>query len=60
MTVNKRDKFGFSNYRKNPIFNLKLQNWVTYAIQLSKPEKFGSLGGFKGGFVFFIKLKISN
>ena len=41
-----------SNYRKSPIFYLQLQNRTPYAIQLSKPGKFGPWGGFQGGFVF--------
>ena len=41
-----------SNYQKSPIFNLQLQNKVTKAIQLLKPNKFGPLDGFEGGFSF--------
>lgn len=50
-------KFTLLNCRKSPIFNIKLQNRITCAIQLQKLDKFGSLSGFKGGLYFFEKIK---
>jgi hypothetical protein len=41
-----------SNYDRNFIFNLQIQNWTEWAIELSKPIKFGLLGGYEGGFAF--------
>ena len=46
-----------SNYYGSPIFNLQLQNRTTYAIQLSKSDKFDPWGGFEGGFAFSKKIK---
>ena len=42
-----------SNYYKNLIFNLQLQNRITVTTQLLKSDKFGPLGGFEGGFQFY-------
>ena len=49
-------RFTPSNYSKNLIFNLRLQNWIIDVIQLSKPDKFG----LSGGFVFLNKFKNCN
>ena len=50
-------QFSPSNYHKSLIFNLQLRNRTTYAIQLSKPGKFGPWGGFEDGFAFSKKNK---
>ena len=53
--LKKKGKVQFtpSNYHKSPIFNLQLQNRITETIQVLEPDKFSTLGGFEGGFLFF-------
>jgi hypothetical protein len=56
LNYHKKEKVQFTpplNYYKNSIFNPQLQNQITTeAIQLSKPNTFDPLDGFKGGFSF--------
>ena len=52
---NKNKKFDLHSQtiKKNYIFNLQLRNRITETIQLLKPNKFGPLAGFEGGFQFY-------
>ena len=49
-------RFTLLNNHKSSSLTLQLQNRITKTIQLLKPDKFGPLGGFEGGF-YFVRIK---